>query len=147
MALNQNNFNVGSPPQGPNPAPFTAPEFSSTPTGATGLSFNPATAASSQQGAMVAANPGSTTGGSATQSALNGVAGVFQGLGGALQNPSGFAQQVNPMGGVATGTNLTPSTGAVKGAGDIASLDPRTWYPGVMTLWHSTRTPGGATSQ
>ena len=145
--MDQSNFNVGSPPKGPNPAPFIVPEHSSMTTGSTGLGFDPATAASSQQGAAVASNPGSVTGGSAVQNALNGVAGVFQGLGGAQQNPSGFAQQVNPMGGVATGTNLAPSVGSVKGAGDIATLDPRTWYPGVMSLWHSTRKPGGATSQ
>jgi hypothetical protein len=64
------------------------------------------------------------------------------GLGGAYVNPQGFAADSNPIAG--NGVNLIPTASAIKGQFDISRLDPRTWYPGVMTLFHTTRKPGAS---
>ncbi len=139
MAVSGTNFQVGEAPQGAIPQPFLAPEHSAAPTAASGLNFNPANAGMSQGGSAVAANAGQVTQGGGILDAL--------GLGGPLVNTAGSAEQLNPLGGKATGTNLQPGVTGAKGANDISAVDPRTWYPGIMTLFHSTRKPGGATSQ
>jgi hypothetical protein len=43
--------------------------------------------------------------------------------------------------------NLTPAPTGQKGQFDINVADPRTWFPGVMTIFHTTRTPGEGTTQ
>ena len=50
----------------------------------------------------------------------------------------------NPTGGNDIFARLLPQVTAIKGAGDLARVDPRTWFPGVMTLFHKTRKPGAA---
>jgi hypothetical protein len=92
-----------------------------------------------------AAQPGSAvmnTAGPATTG--EGIMSVLAGLGGPFQNPQGFAEPSNPI--VGGGVNLHPAATSEKGAFDITKLDPRTWFPGVMTLFHSTRVPGKAES-
>jgi len=42
--------------------------------------------------------------------------------------------------------NLVPSVTANKGFMDISVIDVRTWFPGVMSIFHVTRTPGAGTT-
>lgn len=42
--------------------------------------------------------------------------------------------------------NLTPNPTATKGQFDISVADPRTWFPGITTIYHTTRAPGEGTT-
>lgn len=75
--------------------------------------------------------------GPATDGAVN----YAGGLGGPFDNPAGFARETSPF---STGVNLRPSPTGTKGQFDISQFDPRTWFPSVMTMYHTTRKPGGA---
>ena len=133
------NFNVGSPPSGPIQQPFFVPNTTSQQPIGQGAPFNPANPVPQNNAVGIPANSGAATSGLSNIDML--------GLGGPLVNPNAFAAPNAPTGGTASGTNLQPSVASAKGANDIANFNPATWFPGIMTLFHITRKPGGQTSQ
>lgn len=99
-----------------------------------GVGFNTPYPQASQVGTIISNTAGPSTTGSGAGSPLSG-------LGGPFVNPTGFAETTDPF---SSGVNLTPSPIGIKGALDISRLDPRAWFPGVMSIFHTTRKPGAA---
>ena len=128
MAVDNNSFMNAGRPTGPNAPRFRLPEFS-----------------------VIGAPGGSWSGASVHGSSHDGVDRTTEhvNVGNPFQSAEGqpFAvvtgANANPS---ATKPNLTPTPTATKGQFDISAVDPRTWFPGVTTIFHITRTPGEGTT-
>jgi hypothetical protein len=127
MAVDNSNFAGPDKPTGPNAPRFRLPEFSVIGIPGGGL-FGATVVGSSHDGVprtdehVHFANP--------IQSADSQPFAVVTGL-------SATPAHGNP--------NLTPAPTATKGQFDISTVDIRTWFPGLSTIFHVTRRPGEGT--